>query len=194
MGLDFLHLNFRRRIAALVWARRIIVVVAIVSAFFLTRRWWSAVLLLLGAFAFAATLNWLEASLRRQFVREARLPNFLAGRLRAAHPQLSHRDTDLVLRGLRQFFMAHLRSGRRFVAMPSKVVDNRPALPAAVMPAATEVAVAEATDSRAQATKKQAVGLLFHWRREKAYWPLPSSFASLGSDAPWPETSRPACV
>ena len=124
MDLDFLHLNFRRRIAALVWARRIIVVAAIVSAFFLTRRWWSAGLLLLGAFAFAATSNWLEASLRRQFVREARLPTFLAGKLRAAHPQLSQRDTDLVLRGLRQFFMAHLRSGRRFVAMPSKVVDT----------------------------------------------------------------------
>ena len=28
-----------------------------------------------------------------------------------------------MLRGLRQFFMAHLRSGRKFVAMPSKLVD-----------------------------------------------------------------------
>ncbi|MDM0074538.1 hypothetical protein QTH90_09115 [Variovorax sp. J2P1-59] len=124
MDLDFLHLNFRRRIAALVWAKRIVLVVAVASAFFLTRRWWSAGLLLAGAFAFAATLNWLEASLRRQFVREARLPSFLSGKLRAAHPQLSQRDAELVLRGLRQFFMAHLRSGRRFVAMPCKVVDT----------------------------------------------------------------------
>jgi hypothetical protein len=29
-----------------------------------------------------------------------------------------------VLRGLRQFFMSHLRSDRKFVAMPSKVVDT----------------------------------------------------------------------
>jgi hypothetical protein len=49
---------------------------------------------------------------------------FLIGKLREAHPQLSRRDAELVLRGLRQFFMAHLRSDRKFVAMPSKVVDT----------------------------------------------------------------------
>ena len=51
-------------------------------------------------------------------------PHFLAGKILAAHPELTARDTDLVLRGLRQFFMAHLRSNRQFVAMPSKVVDT----------------------------------------------------------------------
>ncbi len=64
-----------------------------------------------------------EKSLRRQFVREAPLPRFLGGKLCERYPQLSPRDTELVLRGLRQFFMAHLRSGRAFVAMPSRVVD-----------------------------------------------------------------------
>lgn len=64
-----------------------------------------------------------EKSLRRQFVREAPLPRFLGAKLREQYPQLSQRDTELVLRGLRQFFMAHLRSGRAFVAMPSRVVD-----------------------------------------------------------------------
>ena len=64
-----------------------------------------------------------EMSLRRQFVREGPLPRFLATKLREQYPQLGPRDTELVLRGLRQFFMAHLRSGRAFVAMPSRVVD-----------------------------------------------------------------------
>lgn len=71
---------------------------------------------------FAALHAW-ELSLRRQFVREAPLPRFLGAKLMAQYPQLSARDTELVLHGLRQFFMAHLRSKRQFVAMPSKVVD-----------------------------------------------------------------------
>jgi hypothetical protein len=77
----------------------------------------------LSALMFAALLAW-EQSLRRQFVREAPLPRFLGAKLIALYPQLSGRDTELVLHGLRQFFMAHLRSQRQFVAMPSKVVDK----------------------------------------------------------------------
>jgi len=64
-----------------------------------------------------------ETSLRRQFIREATFPSFLGNKLRAQYPQLGVRDVELVLHGLRQFFMAHLRSKRRFVAMPSVVVD-----------------------------------------------------------------------
>lgn len=64
-----------------------------------------------------------ELSLRRQFVREAPLPRFLGAKLIEHYPQLNVRDTELVLHGLRQFFIAHLRSKRQFVAMPSKVVD-----------------------------------------------------------------------
>lgn len=124
MDLDFLHLNYRRRIAALVWVRRLVIAGAIASVLLVPARPWFVGLLLFGAFAFAAVLGWVETSLRRQFIREARLPPFLIGKLRAAHPQLGARDAELVLRGLRQFFMAHLRSGRKFVAMPSRVVDT----------------------------------------------------------------------
>jgi hypothetical protein len=124
MDLDFLHLNYRRRIAALVWAQRIVIVAGIASVFLVPARWWASGLLFIAAFAFAAVLGWMETSLRRQFIREARMPPFLIGKLREAHPQLSRRDAELVLRGLRQFFMAHLRSGRKFVAMPSKAVDT----------------------------------------------------------------------
>ena len=76
----------------------------------------------LCVFLFLALRAW-ELSLRRQFVREAPLPRFLGAKLMAQYPQLSVRDTELVLHGLRQFFIAYLRSKRQFVAMPSKVVD-----------------------------------------------------------------------
>ncbi|MEO8248804.1 MAG: hypothetical protein ABI589_05490 [Burkholderiales bacterium] len=55
---------------------------------------------------------------------DAQLPSFLVGKLCAEYPNLNARNAELVLYGLRQFFMAHLRSGRKFVAMPSKIVDN----------------------------------------------------------------------
>lgn len=60
---------------------------------------------------------------RERAIREAPLPQFLKRKLRETYPQLSGKDCDLVERGLRQFFLACQRSDRRFVAMPSKVVD-----------------------------------------------------------------------
>ena len=61
---------------------------------------------------------------RRRLVREAPLPNFLKHKLVTAYPHLTLRDAELVERGLRQFFTACQRSNRRFVAMPSQVVDS----------------------------------------------------------------------
>jgi hypothetical protein len=78
--------------------------------------------LLAGVMGFVTLRAW-ETSRRRQFIRESRLPTFLAVKLRAKYPQLSAGDAELVLRGLRQFFLAYLRSERKFVAMPSQVVD-----------------------------------------------------------------------
>jgi hypothetical protein len=126
-GLRAPTLRLRQRVALLQWSRRL---------------WWLAILPLLGwlflrygcafcaigglflAVAFSLALKAWELSLRRQFIRDAALPPFLVKKLQAAHPQLQAGDAELVLRGLRQFFMAHLRSGRRFVSMPSRVVDT----------------------------------------------------------------------
>ena len=117
------ELNFRRRIGLVMWARRG-TWLALILAFVMLRisgpLFFAVLFCLFGGVALAA---W-EVSLRRQFVREASLPPFLVGKLRQAYPQLQVRDAELVLRGLRQFFMAHLRSKRQFVAMPSKVVDT----------------------------------------------------------------------
>lgn len=60
---------------------------------------------------------------REKVIREAPLPQLLKRKLRETYPHLSGKDVDLVERGLRQFFLACLRSKRRFVAMPSQVVD-----------------------------------------------------------------------
>lgn len=64
------------------------------------------------------------AQRREAFIRHAELPKGLFERLQKRHPDLSLKDCQLVAHGLRQFFLAHLKSGRRFVSMPSQVVDD----------------------------------------------------------------------
>lgn len=118
-----LNLNWARRIhllALLKWPVLVLppLLVALVSGLRPGLLWVGA----LSALAFVALGAW-EQSRRRQFIREARMPAFLLSKLRSQYPQLSAGDAELVLRGLRQFFLAHLRSERRFVAMPSRVVD-----------------------------------------------------------------------
>jgi len=61
---------------------------------------------------------------RSRLVREAPLPRFLRRKLMDSYPHLTLRDAELVERGLRQFFIACQRSNKRFVAMPSQVVDS----------------------------------------------------------------------
>lgn len=60
---------------------------------------------------------------RKQVIRERPFPAFLKRQLCEQYPDLQHKDAELVERGLRQFFMASLRSGD-FVAMPSRAVDT----------------------------------------------------------------------
>jgi hypothetical protein len=121
-----IHLRLRRRVDLLVWARLGLWLVTPMTAWFFFRNSRCApcvVGTVVVAIILAKALGAWEQSLRRQFVRDALLPRFLVGKLQAAYPNLSAGDCDLVLRGLRQFFMAHLRSGKKFVGMPSKVVD-----------------------------------------------------------------------
>jgi|GEM_PF-190124 len=75
-------------------------------------------------FAFMLAGGIWAARERGRLVREAPLPRFLRRKLMDAYPHLSLRDTELVERGLRQFFIACQRSNKRFVAMPSQVVDS----------------------------------------------------------------------
>ncbi|MES2945787.1 MAG: hypothetical protein V4772_23210 [Pseudomonadota bacterium] len=75
-------------------------------------------------FALMAVLGIWAARERDRMVRETPLPQFLKRKLRDVYPHLSVKDTELVERGLRQFFLACQRSRKKFVAMPSRVVDS----------------------------------------------------------------------
>lgn len=106
------------------WA---IVLAWIVAWTGLALRWWRFGNDWLGLFfasivAIAALSAW-AAWRREREVRESPLPQFLKRKLRDTYPQLSAKDCDLVERGLRQFFLACLRSRGAFVSMPSRVVD-----------------------------------------------------------------------
>ena len=84
---------------------------------------WPWVLYFIATVIFMAlVIQWTNA-VRQRYIREAPLPRFLQRKLRETYPHLSTRDSELVERGLRQFFMACLRSNQQFVAMPSKAVD-----------------------------------------------------------------------
>lgn len=76
----------------------------------------------------AGGAGWLwrrQVAFRREaFIREAEFPRGLYDKLRQRRPELSLKDCQLVGHGLRQFFLAYLKSGRRYVSMPSQVVDE----------------------------------------------------------------------
>lgn len=66
-----------------------------------------------------------HVSLRRmEFIRTGPLPKGLFERLRKRRPALTQKDCELVAHALRQFFLAYAMGGRRYVSMPSQVVDD----------------------------------------------------------------------
>ena len=67
--------------------------------------------------------NWREMK-RADFIRSHPLPVGLFEKLRAKHPNLQQKECQLVAHALRAFFLAHLKSGRKYVSMPSQVADD----------------------------------------------------------------------
>ena len=61
---------------------------------------------------------------RAEYIRTYVLPDGLFDHLRKRRPELSLKDCQLVSHALRQFFLAYLKSGCKFVAMPSQVADD----------------------------------------------------------------------
>ena len=61
---------------------------------------------------------------RAEFIRTFRWPPGLLQRPEKHYPGFERKDSALVSRGLRQFFLAYLMSGRRYVSMPSQVADD----------------------------------------------------------------------
>jgi hypothetical protein len=61
---------------------------------------------------------------RAEVIRTYQWPRGLLDRLERKHPGMARKDSALVSRGLRQFFVAYLMSGRKYVSMPSQVADD----------------------------------------------------------------------
>lgn len=87
-------------------------------------QWLSAIVAVVCVFSLLVVWQRYATLRREAFIRSADLPAGLFDKLRQRHPHLTLKDCQLVARGLRQFFLAHLKSGRRFVSMPSQVTDD----------------------------------------------------------------------
>src|SRR5262245_60331812 len=61
---------------------------------------------------------------RAEFIRTYRWPRGLLNKLGEKHAAITRKDAALVSRGLRQFFIAHLMSGNKYVSMPSQIADD----------------------------------------------------------------------
>src|SRR5512145_626833 len=68
-------------------------------------------------------LRWRQAA-RAEYIRTYMFPKGIFDRLQARRPELTLKDCQLTAHALRQFFLAYLKSGRRFVSMPSQVADD----------------------------------------------------------------------
>jgi hypothetical protein len=117
------NLSLKQKIQALMLSRWGIVVGFILTNVFVASLVVFGQYLIGGFILFIAVTAWLQ-SRRRQFIRESKIPMLINRKLREKYPHLTASETDLVVRGLRQFFMTYSRSGRKFVAMPSQVVDT----------------------------------------------------------------------
>jgi hypothetical protein len=71
-----------------------------------------------------ALLNQRRIARRESFIRNHELPRGLFDNLRKRRPDLSLKDCQLAANALRQFFLAYLKSGRKYVSMPSQVADD----------------------------------------------------------------------
>lgn len=63
-------------------------------------------------------------AVRSEFIRSYRFPKGVFDGLNRKYPNLEPKDRQLVSRALRQYFLAHLKSGRKYVSMPSQAVDE----------------------------------------------------------------------
>jgi len=85
----------------------------------------TAVFTILFSVVFLAIIwkKWIQA-VRAEFIRNYRLPKGIFDSLQRKYPHLEPKDCHLVSRALRQYFLAHLKSGRKYVSMPSQAVDE----------------------------------------------------------------------
>ena len=127
-------LALQRRIALLVWSRRFTSILVfplplgLLVLFFgfggLRQTWLYVVPTIVAVVVLHIALKAWLASLRRQYIRDTEWPDYLKAKLHKKYLQISPAQAELVMHGLRQFFMANARSNGQFVAMPSRAVDT----------------------------------------------------------------------
>jgi hypothetical protein len=66
----------------------------------------------------------LQTARRLDYINSFALPHGIFEKLQKRRPELTIKDCQLVNRGLRQFFLAYLKSGLKYVSMPSQVADD----------------------------------------------------------------------
>lgn len=80
--------------------------------------------LVVAAAASLVLMRKLSELRRAEYIRTYVFPRGLFDKLAERRPELERKDAFLVARGLRQFFLAYLASGRKYVSMPSQVADD----------------------------------------------------------------------
>ena len=61
---------------------------------------------------------------RAEYIRSYQLPAGLYSRLQKKRPDLTNKECQLIGQAMRQYFLAYLKSGKKYVSMPSQVVDD----------------------------------------------------------------------
>jgi hypothetical protein len=79
---------------------------------------------LVGGIAVFLVLGRWRLAQREQFIRNYTLPLGLYQGVRRLRPALTDKDMQLANRALRQFFLAYLKGGFRYVSMPSQLADE----------------------------------------------------------------------
>ena len=83
----------------------------------------AAISIVLGTLLIILWTKWRTAA-RAEFIRTYMFPDGLLDKFGLLRPELSLKERQLVAHALRQFFLAHLKSGCKFVSMPSQVADD----------------------------------------------------------------------
>lgn len=84
----------------------------------------SLVLWVLGFAAVGASIRFYIFKQRRMYINEYIFPVFLTQKLQQQYPQFTREQLDLVVTGLRQYFLMCSKAEKKLVAMPSQVVDD----------------------------------------------------------------------
>ncbi len=83
-----------------------------------------AILVIFLSAVLVIVLARLRTAQRAEYINNFSLPPGIYDRLQKRRPELTLKDCQLVSKGVRQFFLAYLKSGRKYVSMPSQVADD----------------------------------------------------------------------